>query len=86
MNVGKCDLTLSTSTFIFCLIKMKATSQITISTSFTSLWGKTENFKSTDFYIQSTLKLAYEHLEYQKSLAEDRSRGSKLKLLVYYRM
>jgi hypothetical protein len=47
--------------------KMKVTSQITISTSFTSLWGKTENFKSTNFYIQSTLKLAYEHLEYQKA-------------------
>jgi hypothetical protein len=53
MNDGKCDLTLSTSTFIFCLIKMKATSQITISASFTRLWGKTENFKSTDFYIHA---------------------------------
>jgi hypothetical protein len=31
---------------------MKATSQITTSTSFTILWGKTENFKSTNFYIQ----------------------------------
>jgi hypothetical protein len=79
-----CDLTLSPSTFIFCSIRMKATSQITISTSFTSLWGKTENFKSTDFYMQSAQKLAYEHLEYQKSLAEDQSRRSKFKLLVYY--
>jgi hypothetical protein len=28
MNVGKCDLTLSTEQFTFCLIKMKATSQV----------------------------------------------------------
>jgi hypothetical protein len=49
MNVGKCDLTLSTSTFIFififCSIQMKATSQITISTSFTSLWAKNRKFQ-----------------------------------------
>jgi hypothetical protein len=30
----------------------------------TSLWRKTENFKSR-------LKLSYKHLEYQKSVAED---------------
>jgi hypothetical protein len=67
MNVGMFDLTLFASTFIFGLIKMKATSQITLSKSFTSLWGKTENFKSIGFYIQSTLKLVCEHLEYKKA-------------------
>jgi hypothetical protein len=77
-------ISLSTSTFIFCVIKMKATSQILISISFTSLWEKTENFKSTDFNIQSTLKLGHEHHEYQTGLAEDQSRESKFRLLVYY--
>jgi hypothetical protein len=86
MNVGKCDLTLFTITFIFCSIKIKANSQITISTSFTSLWGKIENFKSADFYFQSMQKFAYEHLDYEESPAEDRLRRSKLKLLVYYRI
>jgi hypothetical protein len=90
MNVGKCDLTLSLSEFTFCSIKMKATSQITISTSFANFWGKPKNFNRTDFYIQITLKLAYEHLEYleyqKMPTTENRPTGSKLKLLVYYRM
>jgi hypothetical protein len=81
MNVGKCDLTLSTSSCIFCLIKMKATSQMIINKSFASLWGKVENFMSADFYIQSTLKLANEQLGYQKSPAEDRSRDPNLSYL-----